>query len=149
MQHEKVLRLGPLERLESLRRLAERATGIRPTAAAMIAALAEQVTVAWNVTPKMVDHLAHEAAQQELINGCVRWSMRTLGAQASYGEAFKVYRDQAKARGLEPVSLKTFKNRALDSYGEAVELASNIVPFRPAAALRPASPVSEGMAPCA
>jgi hypothetical protein len=130
-------RLGPLEKLESLRRWAEKATGTRPSAAQSIQALADLVVGRISVTPAMVEHLTREATQQELINGCVRWSMRTQGPQSSYGEAYKVYLDHAHQRGLKILSLKTFKNRALDAYGEDVSLATNIVPLRPYAIVRP------------
>ena len=94
------IRLGPLETLEILRGFAQRATGTRPTAEAAILALVD--TPGWRipVTPKKVEHLHREATQQEILTGAVRWSMRTQGSQTSYTEAFKVYRDHARARGL-------------------------------------------------
>jgi hypothetical protein len=130
-------RLGPLEKLESLRRWAEKATGTRPSAAQSIQALADLVVGRISVTPAMVEHLATQFAQQDLINGCVKWSMRTQGREAPYGEAYKVYLDHARQRGLKLVSLKTFKNRALAAYGEDVALATNIIPLRPYAIVRP------------
>ena len=62
--------------------------------------------------------------------------MRALGPQSSYGEAYKVYMDHARQRGIAVVALTTFKNRALASYGEGVELPTNIVPLRPYAVVR-------------
>jgi hypothetical protein len=123
------MKLGPKERLENLRRLAEKSTGIRPTAAAMIEALVGQITASLKVTPAMVQHLAHEQAQQDLINSCVRWAMRTMGPHAPYGQAYQVYCERVQGLNIEPLSLKTFKNRALNVYGEDVTLpASNLSP---------------------
>jgi len=136
MGQGKATRLGPLQTLELLRGFVERATGIKPTPGAAIQALVD--TPGWRipVSPSKVEHLYRENAQQELINGCVRWSMRTLGPQASYTEAFKVYLDHAKKRELKPLSLKTFKNRALDAYGEDVIAPTNIVPLHPYAVVK-------------
>ena len=123
------VRLGPLARLENLRLWAEKATGIRPTADAAIRALAVQSI--GRISPLMIDHLARQYAQQSLINGCVEYTMQTMGPQSPYSVAYTFYLDHARLRGLKPISLKTFKNRALARYGEDVVAPANIVPLRP------------------
>ena len=138
IQGGKVLRLGPLQKLEGLRRIFTEVSGgdIKPQS--IILALGHQVSVPIRITTAMVDHLSRELAQQELINASIRWAMRTIGPEASYSEGYKVYMDHARERGLSPVSLKTFKNRALSEYGSNIAYdAPNIVPLRPYAIARP------------
>lgn len=134
----KVLRLGPLQKLEGLRRIFTEVSGAEVKPQSIIMALGHQVSVPLRITTAMVEHLSRELAQQELINASIRWGMRTIGPEASYSEAYKVYMDHARDRGLEPVALKTFKNRALSEYGANVAYdAPNIAPLRPYFVARP------------
>ncbi len=124
---------GHRERLEVLRTLVREVTGKDVPPRDLIVALHRTVTVAFRVTPKMLETLGVQQAQQDIINAVVVWGMRTLGKETAISQVYPMYLDHARKRGLAPLGLKRFKNRALAVYADPSQAqdAPNIQPLRP------------------
>lgn len=128
----KRMSLGPIQRINLLQALVSRAAGEKIPVAKLI-----ELVQAFDGLPRISScaaaKLGYELRHQELINAVVRFVMR-MTPGASYTEAYALYREQAPQHGVDRlVSLKRFKNRALDSYGERDEDPGliKIVPLRP------------------
>ena len=83
----------------------------------VIEALVDNVQELVVLSPSMAQHVKEGQAQRDLINDCVRFTMRSRGIDTHYSTAYEIYQDRAAHSGMVVVSLKRFQNVALVEYG--------------------------------
>ena len=67
----------------------------------------------FRIESRMVANIIHQSRHQQLINSVIMAGCKRSGYETTYRDLYPVYVKACKIHHFEPVSLKTFQNRAL------------------------------------